>query len=138
MTSQTVRQRHPIRALLWGLLIGISVAIYLTLVFPVIVLDTVSSAAIKMALVAVGVAVVMMVITMYLIPPKQPKGSRPGRSQSGHQASSVVGEADTATTGADGVQGQSATPLAEDSDDQPSSDDGSEAGSDPKEPGYPS
>ena len=81
-TPATVRNRHPIRALLWGLLVGIGVAIYLTLVFPVIRLESVTSAAIQMGVVAVAVAVVLMLLTMFVIPPKKPKGPPPARRAS--------------------------------------------------------
>lgn len=101
MTAETVAKRHPIRALLWGLLIGIGVAIYLTLVFPVIVLDSVSAAVLKMAIVALGVAVIMMVVTMYVIPPKKPKGPAPGRAAPGSSttADETVPTADTEPEG---------------------------------------
>ena len=74
-----VARRHPIRALLWGFLVGIGVSVYLTLVFPVIVLDSIPGAAIKMAVVAVVVAVVMMLLTVFVLPPRKPKGVPPAR-----------------------------------------------------------
>ncbi len=136
MTTQTVRKRHPIRALLWGLFIGIGVAIYLTLVFPVIVLDSIASTAVKMALVAVGVAVAMMVITMYVIPPKKPKGLQPGVPRT--DPSSAADQTASASSGNDGAeQEQSASFSSEGLNDQPTTDAEPESGSDADQPGHP-
>ncbi|MEE8330483.1 MAG: hypothetical protein V3R84_01800 [Acidimicrobiia bacterium] len=136
MTTQTVRKRNPIRASPRGLFIGIGVAIYLTLVFPVIVLDSIASTAVKMALVAVGVAVVMMVITMYAIPPKKPKWLHPGVPRT--DPPSAADQAASASSGNDGAeQEQSESFSSEGLNDQPATDAGPESGSDADEPGHP-
>jgi hypothetical protein len=94
-TSATIAHRHPIRALVWGLFVGIGVSIYGALVFPIIALDSIPSAATKMAIVAVVVAVVMMLLTMYVLPPKKPEGLPPASGVAAAAPPAVTGESDT-------------------------------------------
>lgn len=74
--AQTTLKRHPIRAALWGLILGLGVFVYLTFVWPVILLDNVTNVALKGAVVVVGV---MVLATLWGLfgPAKKPKGMAP-------------------------------------------------------------
>ena len=74
--ADTVTKRHPIRAALWGFVLGLAVTLYLTVVFPVIGLDTVPGVATKAAIVIV-VTMVVSVLWGLFGPAKKPKGRPP-------------------------------------------------------------
>ncbi len=74
--AETTTKRHPIRAAIWGLILGLGVVIYLTLVFPVISLESVSQVATQGVIVIVVVMVLSILWGMYG-PAKKPKGSPP-------------------------------------------------------------
>ncbi len=74
--AQTHLTRHPGRAALWGFLLGLGVAVYLTFVWPVIGLDSLSGATIKIVLVVAAVMVVS-VIWGLAGPARKPKSPAP-------------------------------------------------------------
>ena len=71
--AETVTRRHPIRAAVWGFLLGLGVAVYLIAVFPVIALDSITGVAIQGAIVVGGVMVVSILWGLFG-PAKKPKG----------------------------------------------------------------
>jgi len=68
--------RRPGRAVVFGFMWGLGLAIYLIFVNPVIGLDTIGSVATKAGIVVVG-AIVLSLLYAYLAPPKKPKGPAP-------------------------------------------------------------
>ena len=77
--AEVVTKRHPIRAAIWGFVLGLGVLVYLTAVWPVIGLDNPASVGIKSAIVVGGVMVLAVVWSM-VAPAKKPKGSPPGEA----------------------------------------------------------
>lgn len=73
---QTQLQRHPLRGLLWGLVLGLGVGVFLTFVWPVIGLDNVRSVAIKWALIVGGIMFLSMLWGLFG-PARKPKGAAP-------------------------------------------------------------
>ena len=72
--ADTTTNRHPIRGAFWGLILGLGVFVYLTLVFPVIPLESVTQVATQ------GVIVIVMVLSVLwglYGPAKAPKGPAP-------------------------------------------------------------
>lgn len=67
-------QRHPLRGLLWGLVLGLGVSILLTFVWPVIGLDSVRSVAIKWIIV-VGAIMFLSMLWGLFGPARGPKGA---------------------------------------------------------------
>ena len=74
--ADTTTKRHPIRGAIWGLILGLGVVIYLTLVFPVIALESISQVATQGIIVIVVVMVLSLIWGMYG-PAKAPKGPAP-------------------------------------------------------------
>jgi hypothetical protein len=74
--AQTQLKRHPVRAALWGFILGLGVFVYLTFVWPVIGLDNVASVALKAAAVVVGVMLLAILWGLFG-PAKKPKGPAP-------------------------------------------------------------
>ena len=58
--ADTTTKRHPIRGAIWGLILGLGVVIYLTLVFPVIALESISQVATQ------GIIVIVVVMVLRL------------------------------------------------------------------------
>ena len=79
--ADTTTKRHPIRGAIWGLILGLGVFVFLTLVFPVIVLESVSQVATQGVIVIVIVMVLSVLWGLYG-PAKAPKGSPPARAAS--------------------------------------------------------
>mgnify|MGYP001143176261 FL=1 len=77
--AQTQLKRHPWRAAIWGLILGLGVFVYLTFVWPVIGLDDVSAVAIKAVLV-VGGCMLLAVLWGLFGPARKPKGSAPAEA----------------------------------------------------------
>ena len=74
--AQTQLQRHPVRAAIWGLVLGLGVGVYLTFVWPVIGLDDVETVALKWAVV-VGAVMVLSIFWGLFGPAKKPRGMAP-------------------------------------------------------------
>ena len=74
--AQTQLKRHPVRAALWGLILGLGVFVYLTFVWPVIGLDDVKTVAVKGALVVAGVMVLAIFWGLFG-PARKPRGAAP-------------------------------------------------------------
>jgi len=74
--AQTQLKRHPVRAAIWGFILGLGVFVYLTFVWPVIGLDNVTSVALKGAAVVVGVMLLAILWGLFG-PAKKPKGVAP-------------------------------------------------------------
>jgi hypothetical protein len=74
--AQTQLKRHPWRAAIWGLILGLGVFVYLTFVWPVIGLDNVTGVAIKAALV-VGGCMLLAILWGLFGPARKPKGAPP-------------------------------------------------------------
>ncbi|MBN2113310.1 MAG: hypothetical protein JW785_04200 [Acidimicrobiia bacterium] len=74
--AQTQLKRHPVRAALWGLILGLGVFVYLTFVWPVIGLDDWKAVALKGALVVGGVMLLSIFWGLFG-PAKKPKGPAP-------------------------------------------------------------
>jgi hypothetical protein len=74
--AQTQLKRHPWRAAVWGLILGLGVFVYLTFVWPVIGLDDVSAVALKGALVVGGVMLLAILWGLFG-PARKPKGAAP-------------------------------------------------------------
>ena len=73
---QTQLQRHPVRAAVWGLILGLGIAIYLTFVWPVIGLDDTAAVAVKWALVVGGIMLLSILWGLFG-PAKKPRGAAP-------------------------------------------------------------
>lgn len=101
MASTLTIRRHPIRAAVYGVLVGLSAAIYL-LLFSVIRFGEWVPLA-----VVVAAGLVVGVVWAYLAPPRKPKMSRTADPDPWRQPEVAV--ADGATTAAD----QQAMPAAE-------------------------
>jgi len=78
--AQTQLKRHPVRAAIWGLILGLGVGVYLTFVWPVIGLDSATAVALKWALVVGGVMVLSILWGLFG-PAKKPKGAAPAPVQ---------------------------------------------------------
>lgn len=74
--TQTQLTRHPVRAALWGLILGLGVFVYLTFVWPVIGLDDVNTVAVKGALV-VGAVMALSILWGLFGPARKPRGAAP-------------------------------------------------------------
>lgn len=74
--TQTQLTRHPFRAALWGLILGLGVFVYLTFVWPVIGLDDVNTVALKGALV-VGAVMALSILWGLFGPARKPRGAAP-------------------------------------------------------------
>jgi hypothetical protein len=74
--AQTQLKRHPWRAAIWGLILGLGVFVYLTFVWPVIGLDDASAVALKGALVVGGVMLLAILWGLFG-PARKPKGAAP-------------------------------------------------------------
>ena len=98
--AETTVKRHPIRAALWGFILGLGVVIYLTLVFPVIALERVNSVATQAVIVIVIVMIVSIVWGLYG-PAKKPKGSPSMSSEPEPPAAAVPAAADDSEDPAD-------------------------------------
>ena len=96
--AETTVKRHPIRAALWGFILGLGVVIYLTLVFPVIALERVNSVATQAVIVIV--MIVSIVWGLYG-PAKKPKGSPSMSSEPEPPAAAVPAAADDSEDPAD-------------------------------------
>lgn len=73
---QTQLQRHPVRGAIWGLILGLGIAILLTFVWPVIGLDAVAMVAVKWALIVGGVMLLSILWGLFG-PARKPKGQAP-------------------------------------------------------------
>ena len=91
--AETTIKRHPIRAAIWGFILGLGVVVYLTLVFPVIALESINSVATQAVMVIVIVMIVSIVWGLYG-PAKKPKGSPPMSSEPEPSAAAVPAAAD--------------------------------------------
>lgn len=80
--AELVTRRHPIRGAVWGLLAGLGVFLMLTVVWPVIGLDSVTAVSMKGAIVVVAVMVVGVVWSM-VAPAKRAKGPIPTTAPTG-------------------------------------------------------
>ena len=74
--AQTQLKRHPVRAAIWGLILGLGVGVYLTFVWPMIGLDDYKTVAVKWAVVVGGVMVLSILWGLFG-PAKKPKGAAP-------------------------------------------------------------
>lgn len=74
--AEVVTKRHPIRAALWGILIGVGLIIWFTFAQPVIGIDSASSVLIKWGVLLLGSMAVAVVLAL-MLPAKKPKGSPP-------------------------------------------------------------
>jgi hypothetical protein len=74
--TQTQLQRHPIRGAVWGLILGLGIAIALTFVWPVIGLDDIAMVAVKWALIVGGVMLLSILWGLFG-PARKPKGPEP-------------------------------------------------------------
>ena len=74
--ADTTTNRHPIRGAIWGLILGLGVFVYLTLVFPVIPLESVTQVATQGVIVIVVVMILSIVWGLYG-PARAPKGPAP-------------------------------------------------------------
>ncbi len=102
--AETTVKRHPIRAALWGFILGLGVVIYLTLVFPVIALESVNSVATQAVIVIVIVIVIVMIVSIVwglYGPAKKPKGSPSMSSEPEPPAAAVPAAADDSEDPAD-------------------------------------
>ena len=79
--TQTKLQRHPVRGAIWGLILGLGIAVYLTLVWPVIGLDDYRAVAVKWGLVVGGVMLLSILWGLFG-PARKPKGVAPAQAQS--------------------------------------------------------
>jgi len=79
--TQTQLRRHPGRGAIWGLVLGLGIAVYLTFVWPVIGLDDYKAVAIKWALVVGGVMLASILWGLFG-PARKPKGAAPAYAQS--------------------------------------------------------
>jgi type VI protein secretion system component VasK len=79
--TQTQLQRHPGRGAIWGLILGLGIAVYLTFVWPVIGLDDYKAVAVKWALVVGGVMLLSILWGLFG-PARRPKGAAPVHAQS--------------------------------------------------------
>lgn len=77
--AEVVTTRHPIRAALWGILIGVGLIIWFTFAQPVIGIDSASSVLIKWGVLLLGSMAVAVVLAL-ILPAKKPKGSPPAAS----------------------------------------------------------
>jgi hypothetical protein len=77
--AQTQLKRHPVRAALWGLILGLGVFVYLTFVWPVIGLDDVKTVVVKGALVVAGVMVLAIFWGLFG-PARKPRGVAPAHA----------------------------------------------------------
>jgi hypothetical protein len=74
--AETTTKKHPIRAALYGFILGLGVAVLLTFVYPVIALETASSVATQWVIVVVVVMIISAVRGPFG-PAKAPKGPAP-------------------------------------------------------------
>lgn len=74
--AETQIHRRPGRAVLFGAMWGLGLAIYLIFVNPIIGLDSITGVLTKVVIIIVG-AVVLSLLYAYLAPPKKPKGAPP-------------------------------------------------------------
>lgn len=74
--TQTQLQRHPMRGALWGILLGLGIAIALTFVWPVIGLDGIAGVAVKWALIVGGIMLLSILWGLFG-PARRPKGAAP-------------------------------------------------------------
>ena len=75
--AETQINRRPGRAIGFGFMWGLGVAIYAIVVNPIIGLDTISEVLTKVGIVILG-AIVISLLYAYLMPAKKPKGPPPG------------------------------------------------------------
>ena len=105
--AEVVTKRHPIRAALWGILLGLGLIIWFTFAQPVIGFDNIASVLTKWGIVLVG-AMVLAIVLALILPAKKPKGPPPDAA---HPTTAVAGTA--AATAADPAQqDQPADPQA--------------------------
>lgn len=74
--AQIVTNRHPIRAALWGFLLGLGIAIYLV-VFSVIGLDNAAGVVTKVVIVVL-IVMALSVVWGLFGPARKPRGAPPG------------------------------------------------------------
>jgi hypothetical protein len=74
--ADTQLKRHPFRAAFWGFILGLGVAVYLTFVWSVIGLDTITGVVVKWILVVGGVMILSILWGLFG-PAKKPKGPAP-------------------------------------------------------------
>jgi hypothetical protein len=75
--TQTQLRRHPVRGAIWGLVLGLGIAVYLTFVWPVIGLDDYKAVAVKWALIVGGI-ILLSILWGLFGPARKPKGATPG------------------------------------------------------------
>ncbi len=95
--AETTTKRHPIRAAFWGLVLGLGVFILLTLVYPVIALESVSSVA-KQGVIVIVIVMALSVVWGLYGPAKKPKGRPPRTSEPMAPAESEGDGEDTGDT----------------------------------------
>lgn len=86
--TPTELHRHPVRAAVWGLLLGLGIAIYVTFVWPVIGLDSVAGVAVRWALIT-GAVMVASILWGLFGPARRPQGRQPSPA---YQAPLPTGE----------------------------------------------
>ena len=98
--AQTTTNRHPVRGAVWGLILGLGVFVYLTLVFAVIPLESVSQ------VITQGVIVILIVMVLSIVwglygPAKAPKGPAPAEAAPAEPEAPAQAEmmSDDASTG---------------------------------------
>jgi hypothetical protein len=74
--AETQLKRHPFRAAFWGLILGLGVAVYITFVWSVIGLDSITAVVVKWILVVGGVMILSILWGLFG-PAKKPKGPAP-------------------------------------------------------------
>ncbi len=92
--AQVVTKRHPIRAALWRLLIGLGLVIWFTFAQPVIGLDNPPSVLLNWGVVMVG-AMVLAVVLALIIPAKKPKGPPPAAMTTASSPAAASADAST-------------------------------------------
>lgn len=80
--TNTQLLRHPLRGLLWGLVLGLGVAVLLTFVWPVVGLDNVRSVAIKWVAIVGAIMFISMLWGLFG-PARRPRGAAPGYPAAG-------------------------------------------------------
>ena len=90
--AETTTKRHPIRAAIYGLILGLGISVLLTLVYPVIALESVRSVITQVVIVVV---IVMVISALWgsFGPAKAPKGSPPASAMPADAAPEQEGPA---------------------------------------------
>jgi len=115
--AEMTTKRHPIRAALYGLMLGFSIWYFLQFEFASFALDS-TSGVITKAVVVIGATVLLAVVWAYVAPPRKPKGAPAPEAaavSAPEPVSTAVEEAgETEQTGETGETGADPTLPSED------------------------